>query len=44
MKKLLEYATIKNLTTNQTKVVDDEGNIEDLDGGSLDIFVGEIED
>lgn len=44
MKKLLEYATIKNLTTNQTKVVDDEGNIEDLDGGSLDIFGGEFED
>jgi hypothetical protein len=43
MKKLREFVTIKNLNTSETKVVDDEGNIEELEGGSFDFF-GDLDD
>lgn len=40
MKKLREFVTIKNLDTDQTTTVDDEGNIEGLD----DIFGADLDD
>ena len=43
MKKLTEFVTIKNLNTDETTTVDDEGNIEGLDGEAegFDFFSGE---
>ncbi len=43
MKKLTEFVTIKNLNTDATTTVDDEGNIEGLEGEGegFDFFGGE---
>ena len=38
MKKLNEFVTIKNLNTDETTTVDDEGNIEGLEGEGFDFF------